>query len=72
METIKIYVGTYHKYNNGSIDGAWINVTDLDKEEFLEKCQELHQDEEDPEFMYQDWECSDILAEFISEHGIQP
>ena len=37
----KIYVGTYHKYNCGSIEGAWIDVTDLDKEEFYLKCKEL-------------------------------
>lgn len=72
METIKIYVGTYSKYNNGSIEGAWIDVTELDKEEFYLKCKELHKDEEDPEFMFQDWECPDLLDDFISESGTEP
>ncbi len=53
----KIYVGTYHKYNNGSIAGAWIDLENLSEEEFYSKCKELHKDETDPEFMYQDFEC---------------
>ena len=27
-----------------------------DKEEFYEACRELHKDEEDAEYMFQDWE----------------
>ena len=69
MEQIKIYVGTYHKYNCGSIQGAWIDVTELDKDEFYSKCKELHKEEEDPEFMFQDWEAIDLLKDFISEGG---
>lgn len=66
---MKIYVGTYAKYNNGSLFGEWI---DLDvyssKDEFLDYCLELHNDEEDPELMFQDWECSsDWENSFISE-----
>lgn len=72
MEQIKIYVGTYHKYNCGSIQGAWIDVTELDKDEFYLKCKELHKDEQDPEFHFQDWECIDLLKDFISESGIDP
>lgn len=54
MET-KIYVGTYAKYNNGSIAGDWLTLSDYaDKDEFLEACAELHEDEDDPEFMFQD------------------
>lgn len=52
-----IYVGTYAKYNNGSIEGAWLNLEDyVDKEAFLEACQELHGPGEH-EFMYQDFQC---------------
>ena len=72
METIKIYVGTYGKYNNGSIAGAWVDVDNLDEDEFLEKCRELHKDEKDPEFMFQDWECIDLLRDFVSESVIDP
>ena len=52
-----IYVGTYQKYNNGSIQGAWVDLTKFSNEdEFLDYCKELHKDEEDPELMYQDFE----------------
>lgn len=61
-----IYVGTYAKYNDGSIFGKWLSLTDYaDKEEFYAACKELHKDEEDPEFMFQDWEY--IPEEFIGE-----
>ena len=53
----QVYVGTYAKYNSGSIEGAWLDCEDYNsKEEFLEACAELHKDESDPEFMYQDYE----------------
>ena len=70
METIKIYVVTYEKYNNGSIAGAWIDVTNLDNQEFYQKCKGLHKDEKDPEFHFQDWECPNFLDDYISEGGI--
>jgi antirestriction protein len=70
MEAIKIYVGTYYKYNCGSIAGDWVDVTILTKEEFLDMCETLHNEEKDPEFMYQDWECPNFLNEYISESGI--
>ena len=53
----RIYVGTYAKYNDGSIDGKWIDLTKYDTyEEFVDACRELHKDEKDPEFMVQDYE----------------
>ena len=56
-DTPKIYVGTYAKYNDGSIDGKWITLSDYNTyEEFVDACRELHADEEDPEFMVQDYE----------------
>jgi len=52
-----IYVGTYHKYNCGSLYGKWMRLADYaDKKEFYKACAELHKDESDPEFMFQDWE----------------
>lgn len=66
METPKIYVGTYAKYNDGSIDGKWVDLLDYSsKEDFYEYCKELHSDEIDPEFMFQDHE--NIPDCFISE-----
>lgn len=53
----KLYVGTYAKYNDGSINGEWLNLADYDsKEEFLQACAKLHNDEADPELMFQDFE----------------
>lgn len=53
----RVYVGTYAKYNQGSLKGAWLNLNDYsDKNTFLEACRELHKDEDDPELMFQDHE----------------
>jgi len=71
METItpRVYVGTYGKYNSGSIAGKWLDLEDYaDKEDFLKACAELHNDEHDPEFMFQDHEC--IPSGLISESHI--
>lgn len=51
-----VYVGTYHKYNCGSLDGAWVDLESFDDEEELMKfLYRLHADEEEPEFMVQDF-----------------
>ena len=52
-----VYCGTYGKYNNGSLQGMWIDLTTFDDyDEFIEFCYDLHADEEDPELMFQDYE----------------
>jgi antirestriction protein len=57
MTTARIYVGTYAKYNNGSIGGKWLDLEDYaDRDAFLDACRELHKDEADPELMFQDFE----------------
>lgn len=54
---VNIYVGTYHKYNNASIAGEWLNLCDFDDYgQLLEKVKVIHADEEDPELMVQDSE----------------
>ena len=66
LSEASVYVGTYGKYNNGSLFGAWLDLSDYaDKEEFYEACRELHKDEEDAEFMFQDYE--NIPENLISE-----
>lgn len=53
-----IYCGSYHKYNNGSLFGAWLDLQMFDSyDEFIEVCHKLHADEEDPELMFQDYQC---------------
>lgn len=66
---MRIYVGTYAKYNSGSIAGDWLDLDNYsDKGDFYEACAELHDDEEDPEFMFQDWE--NIPDGMVSESHI--
>jgi antirestriction protein len=65
----RLYVGTYAKYNNGSIAGAWVDLEQFtSKDDFLEACAKLHADEDDPEFMFQDFEG--FPDRFYSESGI--
>ena len=69
--TMRIYVGTYAKYNDGNLFGKWLNLENYtDRDEFYEACAELHVDEEDPEFMFQDWEG--IPSDMISESHVSP
>ena len=64
-----LYVGTYEKYNNGSIDGAWVDLTQFtDKNEFYDYVKKLHKDEHDPEFMFQDFQ--NFPAFLYSESGL--
>ena len=71
LSEVKIYVGTYAKYNNGSILGQWLNLGDYsDLAEFYKACKELHADEQDPEFMFQDYETPELLNDKIWEGGI--
>lgn len=57
MNTPRLYVGTYAKYNSGSIEGEWLDLEDYsDRASFLDACRELHSDEADPEIMFQDFE----------------
>lgn len=69
METPRIYVGTYAKYNAGSIAGEWLDLDDYsDVSEFYDACKELHADESDPEYMFQDHE--NIPDAFVGESWI--
>lgn len=65
-----VYVGTYGKYNEGSLDGAWIDLTTFDSYgDFREWCQNvLHGDEDDPELMFQDYE--NFPSAYYGESGL--
>ena len=57
LNEARIYVGTYAKYNNGSLQGEWVELSDFyDLDDFIEHCAEIHEDEEEPELMFQAWE----------------
>lgn len=65
---MKVYMGTYAKYNNGNLHGAWLELADYaDWDDFMSAANKLHSDEDDPELMAQDWEGPDWA---ISEYGV--
>lgn len=59
MTTLKIYVGTYHKYNCGNLRGRWLDLP-MNENELDEALNWIAEGEESPEFMIQDYE-SDYL-----------
>mgnify|MGYP003640216506 FL=1 len=62
MANLQVYVGTYNKYNEGSIFGKWIDLSNYSHlNDFYKDIGELHKDEEDPEFMFQDYEASELV-----------
>lgn len=75
MSNAQVYVGTYRKYNEGSLFGKWLELEDYaDKSEFHEACLELHKDEDDPELMFQDFQCipEGMVGEsFINEEAFE-
>lgn len=54
---LKIYVGTYHKYNNGDVSGKWISLP-TDEETLRNELRAVAGNEKDPEFMIQDFETA--------------
>ena len=71
---MSVYVGTYRKYNEGSLFGKWLNLSDYsDYDELVAAMRELHKDEgEDAEFMLQDYEISPLFESMglVSESHI--
>ena len=66
-----VYVGTFAKYNNGSLSGAWLDVAAYnDGAEFYAACLALHADEPDPEIMFQDYQG--FPAHFYGESWVKP
>lgn len=63
-----VYVGTYKKYNNSSLGGKWFKLGNYKtKADFIADCLEYHNDEREPELMFQDWD--NIPDQMISEGG---
>ena len=64
-----VYVGTYGKYNDGSLCGLWIDLSSFDDyDEFINFCKAIHADEDDPELMFQDFEG--FPRQWYSESGM--
>ena len=69
-----VYVGTYAKYNDGNLFGAWLDLSTFDdSDEFFEVCRDLHSDESDPEFMMQDYMCfpDNMYSESMNADDVQ-
>ena len=70
---VGVYVGTYKKYSEGSLFGMWIDLEAVrDEGEFFDVCRQLHSDEEDPEFMMQDYQGfpEELYHESMSEEDV--
>lgn len=72
MNTIKVYVSTYEQYNNGSLSGKWVDLSDYsDADEFVAAMQAIYG--EDAELMYPDHEDDFGLSKsYLSESHINP
>lgn len=71
LDQVKVYVGTYRKYNHGNLYGKWVSLFNFDNmEEYHQHLKELHNNEEDPEFMIQDIDAPEAFHKFINEYGI--
>lgn len=69
----RVYVGTWSKYNDGNLDGEWVELSDFDSWEDFEKyAKKLHSDEKYPELMYQDWDSipQGLVSEYHLDHKI--
>jgi hypothetical protein len=71
-ETIKVYVGTWGKYNGGSLHGEWVDLSNFATPNTFKKyChKKLHGDEPDAELMFQDVEGPAWVRSVISEYGM--
>ena len=68
MKNPRIYVGTWAKYNAGSLSGEWLALKDYDNySELCEVMRAIHEDEIDPEPMIQD--CEDFPEGFSVVSG---
>ena len=61
LSEARVYVGTYGKYNNGSLFGAWLDLSDYsDKEDFQEK---LGDTEQEAFFVWCNYKSHDLSEE---------
>ncbi|MFY1046657.1 antirestriction protein ArdA [Chryseobacterium sp. GP-SGM7] len=75
LQNACIYVGSYYKYNNSNIYGKWLNLSDYsDYDELLKAMRELHKDEHDPEYHFQDYEHFELFEKLglIHESFLSP
>lgn len=65
---MQFYVGTYRKYNNGDISGAWFDPSDYRTfDDLMEAVKAAHSDESDPELMVQDWDDAPNIGKHFGQ-----
>lgn len=72
-DSIRVYVGTWNKYSNNSIDGGWVDLSDFETpEDFKQYCHEkLHADEHgEAELMFQDVDGPAWVHSVINDYGM--
>ena len=66
---MKVFVSTYNKYITGNTKGEWLTLSNYaDPQAFYSKCQDIHKDDQDPEFMFIDHDG--VPSSLISESYI--
>lgn len=73
LDETRLYIGTFKKYNEGSLFGKWFDLNDYsDFDQLHNAILLLHKDEISPEIMVQDWECNPLFERMglISESHI--
>ena len=66
----RVFVSTFEEYNAGRINGGWIDITDMDRDDFEEAVEEMIERLElkGEEIMIQDAEGN--VKNFVSDSGI--
>ena len=61
-----LYVSSYKRYNDGNLDGMWLDLTLCsDYDEFKRVCRAIVFEEQDPEIMFSD--CDNLPEQFYCE-----
>ena len=67
LSEARVYVGAFGKYNNGSLLGVWLDLSDYsDKEDFYAFCREFCNDEEDADDLVRDFQ-DEYLGQYDDE-----
>jgi len=69
VEQARVYVTTGKRYTGGNLSGIWMEPGKfLKRRDFLQACGELYADEDNPVFLFTDWQ--DIPRNYISDKQV--
>lgn len=67
----RVYVGTDYKCSQENYEGKWLYLVNYKShEEFSQACKEIHSNENNPKFLYFDYE--DLPYVYINQYWIEP